>query len=119
MNTRDAIHRQPIREAAAWTAASLGPDPKARVTRDLTVAELAAMDEFLARTRSRAAWGIAAADAPALKPVADDIKAALSQGAGMIVVRGMDRGRLSKEDCERVFWALGTFMGDATMQNPK
>jgi hypothetical protein len=119
MNTRDGIHHQPIREAAAWTAASLGPDAKARVTRDLTTAELAAMDNFLARTRSRAAWDITAADAPALKPIADDIKAALSQGAGMIVVRGMDRGRLSKEDCERVFWALGTFMGDATMQNPK
>jgi len=108
-----------IAEAAAWTAASLGPDPKARVTRALTAAELAAMDEFLARTRGRAAWDITAADAPALRPVADDIRAALSQGAGMIVVTGIDRARMSKEDCERVFWALGTFMGEATMQNPK
>jgi len=119
MNARDTIHRQPIREAAAWTAASLGPDPKARVTRDLAAAELAAMDEFLGRMRGRAAWDITAADAPALRPIADDIRAALSEGAGMIVVRGIDRARMSKEDCERVFWALGTFLGDATMQNPK
>jgi hypothetical protein len=111
--------RQPLSEPAAWTAASLGPDPKARVTRRLAAAELAAMEEFLGRTRHRPAWDIAAEDAPALRPVADDIRAALRDGAGMIVVAGIDRARMSKEDCERVFWALGTFMGDATMQNPK
>jgi len=71
------------------------------------------------RMRGRAAWDITAADAPALRPIADDIRTALSEGAGMIVVRGIDRARMSKDDCERVFWALGTFLGDATMQNPK
>ena len=113
------IQRQPIREAAAWTAAAMGSDPKARLVRRLSATELAAMDEFLSRTRSRAAWDITAADAPALKPIADDVRHALKDGLGMIVLQGIDRSRLSKDECERIFWAIGTFLGDATMQNPK
>ncbi|HKU47540.1 MAG TPA: TauD/TfdA family dioxygenase, partial [Burkholderiales bacterium] len=114
-----SIHRQPIRETAAWTAADLAPDAKARMTRRLSAAELAAADDFLARTRNRAPWETTAKDAPGLKTIADDVGKALKDGHGMIVVQGFDRSRLSKDDCERVFWAIGTFLGDATMQNPK
>ena len=113
------VHRQSIRESAAWTARDLAPDPKARMTRRLSGGELAAMDEFLGRTRGRAPWDTTAKDAPALKPIADDVRTALRDGLGMIVLQGVDRSRLSKHDCERVFWAIGTFLGDATMQNPK
>jgi hypothetical protein len=117
--TPTPIHRQPIRERAAWTAADLGNDPKARLTRRLEPAELAAMDDFLRRTRRRSVWDTTAQDAPGLSALATDIRAALSEGLGMIVVQGIDRSRTSKEDCERIFWAIGTFLGDATMQNPR
>jgi hypothetical protein len=113
------IHRQPVREMAAWTAADLGADPKARMTRRLKPAELAAMDDFLRRTRGRPVWDTAAKDAPGCEALAEDIRAALRDGLGMIVVQGIDRSRMSKEDAERVLWAIGTFLGEATMQNPK
>src|SRR5205823_4467135 len=105
------IHRQPIREPAAWTAASLGADPKQRLTRRLKPAELAAMDDLLRRTRSRAAWDISSRDVAGLAELADDIRSILTHGTGMVVIQGIDRARLSKEDCERIFWAIGTFLG--------
>ena len=111
--------RQPIREAAAWNAAVFGGDPKAHLTRHLSSIELAAMDDFLRRTAARSPWDITARDATGLASVAEDIRAALTEGAGLIVVQGIDRSRLSKEQCERIFWAIGTFLGDATMQNPR
>jgi len=113
------ILRQPVCEGAAWTAADLGRDPKARMARKLKPAELAAMQGFLARTRGRPVWDTTSEDAPGFEALAQDIRSALRDGLGMIVVQGIDRSRLSKEDSERILWALGTFLGDATMQNPK
>ena len=113
------ILRQPIRDPAAWTAADLGPDAKARMARKLKPAELAAMEDFLARTRGRAVWDTTSNDARGLEALAIDIRAALRDGLGMIVVQGIDRGRMSKEDSERILWVIGTCLGDATMQNPK
>jgi hypothetical protein len=114
-----SVRFQPVRERAAWTAADLGSDPKARIRRRVTAAELAAMDDFLKRTRGRPVWDATAGDAPGLGGIAEDVGAALRDGLGMIVVEGIERSRLSKEDCERVFWAIGTFLGDANMQNPR
>jgi len=113
------ILRQAIREEAAWTAASMGNDPKARVVRQITATELAAMDDLLQRTGKRAPWDVAAKDAPGLRAIADDVAKSLKDGLGMIILQGLDRSRLSKEESERIFWAIGTFLGDATMQNPK
>ena len=116
---RPEVFREPIRESAAWTAADLGPDAKARLTRRVTAAELAAMDDLLRRTRQRSPWDIAARDATGLEGLAEDVRAALSEGPGIIVVQGIDRSRTSKEDAERIFWAIGTFLGEANMQNPR
>jgi hypothetical protein len=113
------IHRQKVRESAAWTASDLGQDPKARLVRSLEPAELAAMDDFLHRTRSRSAWDTTAKDAPGLEGLAQDVRVALRDGLGMIVVQGIDRSRVSKEDSERILWVLGSFLGEATMQNPR
>jgi hypothetical protein len=113
------IHREPIRDAAAWTAASLGDDPKGRLARRLKPAELAAMDDLLRRTRERAPWDVTTRDAAGLAELAGDIRSILAQGAGMVAVQGIDRSRTSKEDCERIFWAIGTFLGESAMQNPR
>jgi hypothetical protein len=113
------IHREPIRDAAAWTAASLGDDPKARLTRRLKPAELAAMDDLLRRTRERAPWDITARDAAGLAELAGEVRSILAHGTGIVVLQGIDRARTSKEDCERIFWAIGTFLGDSAMQNPR
>jgi hypothetical protein len=113
------VYRQPIREAAAWTSATFGDDAKARLRRRISAGELAAMEDLLRRTSARPAWDITARDAAGLGSVADDVRAALTDGAGLIVLDGIDRARLSKDQCERIFWAIGTFLGDATMQNPR
>jgi hypothetical protein len=113
------IHREPIRNPAAWTTASLGADPKQRLALRLKPAELAAMENLLRSTRERAPWDITARDAPGLAELAGQIRAILTQGTGMVVIQGIDRARTSKEDCERIFWAIGTFFGDAAMQNAK
>ena len=117
--TPTSVYRQPIREAAAWTAAAFGEDPKARLSRRLSADELAAMDDLLRRTSARPAWDITSHDAVGLGSVAEDVHAVLTDGAGLIVLQGIDRGRFAKEQCERIFWAIGTFLGDATMQNPR
>src|SRR5689334_18493825 len=107
------VYRQPIREAAAWTSAAFGDDAKARLRRRISAGELAAMEDLLRRTSARPAWDITARDAAGLGSVADDVRAALTDGAGLIVLDGIDRARLSKDQCERIFWAIGTFLGDA------
>jgi hypothetical protein len=115
----NAIHREPIRDPAAWTAADLGADPKARLTRHLTAGELAAMDDLLRATRALSPWDVTSREAAGLAGIARDVRAALTDGVGMLVIDGIDRARYSKEECERVFWAIGTFLGPATMQNPR
>ena len=55
-----------------------------------------------------------------LPAFASEDQSYLSYDSGdMIVVQGIDRSRTSKEDSERIFWAIGTFLGEANMQNPK
>lgn len=117
--TPTPIHREPIRDPAAWTTASLGDDPKQRLALRLKPAELAAMDDLLRRTRERAPWDITSRDAMGLAELARQIGTILTHGTGIVVIQGIDRSRISKEDCERIFWALGTFFGDAAMQNAR
>jgi len=97
-NLATPIHREPIRDAAAWTNASLGEDPKARLARRLRPAELAAIDDLLERTRDRAPWDITARDAAGLAELAGDIRSILTHGTGMVVIQGIDRSRTSKDE---------------------
>ncbi len=119
MEHRNPIYRDIIDHPAAWTSASLGSDPKRQLTLTLSPEQRAAIDRVLRGIAHMPVQSIErkhAAD-PVFEALARDVEAELADGRGLIVVHGIDRAAYSNEECERIFWALGTHMGDAAVQN--
>ena len=110
---------RPIAHPGAWTAAELGG--KAGLVRVLTSAELAAIDELLAQTHNTPATDLTAADwtHPALLTLIGELKDAVMDGRGAMILSGLDRATHDQAACERVFYGLGTHLGQAMSQSQR
>ena len=113
------ILQSPIVNASAWTSRSTGG--KEGFVTDLTRAQLDAIDETLAAIRHIATTDITLADFahPVLMPLIAKLRAETMDGKGAVIVRGVDTGIYSREDCERIFWGIGTHFGYAAVQSSR
>lgn len=55
---------------------------------------------------------------PSWKPEVENWRRTLSQGCGVVVLRGIPVGELSSAEAEMVFWLLGQLLGEPGGQNP-
>ncbi len=113
------VIRTTINDASAWTTRSTGG--KEGFVRDLTPAQLAAIDDLLTRLR-----GIATHDItrdlfshPALTPLLAELREEVMHGKGAVILRGVDGSTRSREECERIFWGIGTHFGYAAVQSSR
>lgn len=108
--------RGTITTPAAWTRSSIGADG---LTRRLTAAELAAFDTLLARTRHLKPQEVTRADFdhPAVNALTTWLDETIRHGSGAVLLSGLTRDTHSEEDMERIYWGIGTHLGDAATQS--
>lgn len=119
MVTRTPVFRQHIDEPAAWTSETLGNAPRERLSYALKPAHINAIDAMLAQTAVRSARDVRREDVDhgEFHVLMSDIEALITSGPGAVVITGLDRERYDEAACERIFWAMGTCLGSATIQN--
>jgi hypothetical protein len=111
-----APYRQTITAPAAWTNRSIGG--KAGLTHQLTPAQLAAFEIVLAGTRHLKPLDTTRSDFdhPEINAVADWLSETIRHGRGAVLLSGLTRAAHSEEDMERIYWYIGTCLGEPAVQ---
>jgi len=111
------IHDRHIDAPAAWRVGDLGG--KQGLIRPLSAAELTAIDAHVGATRHLATTDIAREDFddPLIRTLMAEVRTALLEGRGAIVLRGFDLERHDQDAFERAYWGLGTHLGRASSQS--
>ncbi len=112
-----AIHRARIPFPEAWAAQELGGKPS--LVRALGADSLRALDTLAAALRGRELSSITQRDAsdPAIAEPMAGVRAEVMDGRGIAIVRGPDPARYDPEDYARLYWALGTHLGEGAVQS--
>lgn len=110
-------YRRTIPYPAAWIPAEIGG--KAGITRKLSPAEIAAFEEVVSATRTTPPDRTTRVDFdhPALTPLYDELRRTITDGAGAAIVAGLSPERFGEDGFTRIFWGVGTQLGDAAEQN--
>ena len=108
----DATH-----DPAGWTSADIGG--KDGLTRRMTAAQLAALDELVAATQHIAPDEITRADFdhPVINAMMDAARETIMAGHGAVILAGADVAALGIENFKRVYWGLGTHLGQGAVQS--
>jgi hypothetical protein len=105
-----------IEHPSAWTAASIGG--KEGLVRRLAAPELAALAGLAARHRGRPVPEITRegfAD-PAVDALMQAVRDEVMHGRGAMILAGLDPGGYAPDELERLFWGLGTHLGNGVVQ---
>lgn len=106
-----------ITAPAAWTGKSIGG--RAGLTRQLTAAELAAFDTILARTADLKPQAVSRDDFahPDIEALTVWLAETIRHGRGAVLLSGLTRDRYSEDALERIYWGIGTHLGEAVTQS--
>lgn len=111
------VYDSTIQHPAAWTAAEIGGREGLthRIGRSHTRAIMAALE----RTRHRPADATTRADwdDPEINALMLAAKDRLMNGHGAIVLSGLDVDALTLDDFGRIYWGLGTHLGEGVAQS--
>ncbi|MDX3905926.1 MAG: TauD/TfdA family dioxygenase [Pigmentiphaga sp.] len=112
-----SICRTPIDHPSAWTSRDLGG--RGAITRPLRQNELDDIDRLLEQTAHLAPQAVTRGDVrqPALVGLLDELRADIMHGRGVVLVTGLDPSRYDPEQLERIYWAVGTHLGEAAVQS--
>ena len=106
-----------ITTQAAWTNRSIGGE--AGLKYRLTPALLAGFDTLLAKTRHLKPQDVTRADFehPEINKLTEWLDATIRHGRGAVLLSGVTRETHSEEAMERIYWGIGTHLGDAATQS--
>lgn len=112
----------PMGEKIASPAAWLGPqiqNDDSWIMR-LEEAEVAEIDAALSRLKATGKtipFAKGDLDLPRLAARLDEIPDRLDNGRGFVLIRGLSRDNYTDEDCELIYWGLGSHLGRPISQN--
>ena len=111
------VFRGVIATPNAWTNRSIGG--KAGLTHRLTAAQLGAFDALLAKTRHLKPQDVTRDDFdhPEVAALARWLDETIRHGRGAVLLSGLTRDTHSEEDMERIYWGIGTHLGEAATQS--
>lgn len=116
-----AIAGKPVIDPAAWYPADM-----LRRTDWIHTLSDAELSDLLGAVASVEARGIDIKDItrerfplPVLGPVLDDIRDALREGRGFVLIRGLPIAEITRARAGAAFFGIGTYLGGAISQNPK
>jgi hypothetical protein len=104
-------------DPAAWLADDIGG--KQGLLRPLSGDERAAIDRFLAAHADSIPESITrdSIDEPLIVALGEEVNAAVTTGRGATVLSGFDIARHGMDGFKRLYWAIGTFLGEAVEQS--
>jgi hypothetical protein len=111
---------QPTQSRAAWKGSQI--DYRDAGMHSLTEPELSEIDAALTHLRAQGELDFAAIT-PAHFPLSlcrtflDRAAAELRDGVGFMLLRGLPRGRYSEDDMARIYFGLGSYLGDTMPQS--
>ncbi len=110
-------YRQVITAPAAWTSRSIGG--KAGLAHRLTHEQLAAFDLVLARSAHLAPQAVTRAefDHPVIAALTGWIDRTIRHGRGAVILSGLTPEAYGEDGLERIYWGIGTHLGDAVVQS--
>lgn len=114
------IIREPITSPDAW----VGPDIQGddRWLYELTRDDIAELDAALESVKSAGAEIPFSAETfpiPNFGTKLDELVSRVSDGLGLILIRGLPRERYSDEECALIYWGIGTHAGRPVSQNSR
>jgi len=111
------VCRTSITTPNAWTNRTIGG--KAGLTHHLTTAQLTAFDTLIRQTRHLYPQDVTRADFshPEIVELTAWIDRTIRDGRGVVLLAGLTRETHSEEDMERIYWGIGTHLGDAATQS--
>ena len=114
---KNEIYGQRITHPAAWTAKEIGG--KEGLTHRMGPEHVEAIWELIEKSRHKAADATTREDwdHPALNALMLAAKDELMNGHGAIVLSGLDIGQMSLEDFGRIYWGMGTHLGNGVAQS--
>jgi hypothetical protein len=101
----------------AWTGAGIGG--KDALVRPASAEALGVLDDLALRLRGRDIPSITREDAghPAIIALMAGVRGDVMHGRGLSIVHGPDPARFDPDDYARLYWALGTHLGDGVVQS--
>jgi hypothetical protein len=111
------IDTQPILHPAAWRADQFRSADDYSL--DLQPAHLREIDQFVEASRALDLNDIEAEHFgyPALRALMDGVYTELQAGRGFVLLRGLPVDRLRQQDVEKLYWAMGTSLGQGLSQS--
>ena len=110
---------RPIGGACVWHGHDMAESK--RWQRELSLAQLAEIDAALAAVKSRGVrWEEMATEdfpLPSFAPLADDIRAELEDGCGLLLLRGLDPGRYAMDELKLLYAGLCRHIGTLVYSN--
>ena len=108
-----------IDHPAAWTSLEIGG--KEGLMHRMGPEHAQALAELVDRTRHLAPDAVRREDFdhPAINDLMRGVFQSIMNGRGAIILSGLDMSRTSLEDFSRIYWGLGTHLGEAAIQSAK
>jgi hypothetical protein len=116
---RTEICNEIIGPPSAWKPRDIGTKDQFKQT--LSADQLAVIDQLLDATRRLKPQEVTRQDFnhPVVNALMADVFEEIQHGRGFVVLTGVTRDRYSDEDFERIYWGLGTHLGEGIVQSPR
>lgn len=110
---------RPVDDPAAWTAPQIGG--REGLTHRMSAAQLDAIDALVRRTEGRVPHEITRAEiaCPEIEALMAAVRYQLLHGTGAVVLSGIDAAAYDLAAHERLYWSLGTFIGNGVEQSTR
>jgi hypothetical protein len=111
------VHDRLIEGPEVWRTADIGG--KEGLVRGLDAEELAAFETMLERTSRLAPQEPTRRDFdhPVINRLMAELRELILRGRGAVILRGITRDRYSEDAMERIYWGMGTHLGEAAIQS--
>jgi len=106
-----------IDHPSAWTSAQIGG--RDGFTVRMTADHFEALDELLAKTAAKPADAVTRADFdhPVIADLMGRVREQIMDGHGAVILSQLDLRRYDYEAFRRIYWGLGTYLGNGTVQS--
>ena len=114
------IIREPITLPDAWVGPAIQDDP--RWLYQLSDADIEEIDSALQAVKAQGLeipFGSEAFPIPNFKTQFDELVSRVTDGLGVVLIRGVPRARYTDEECALIYWGLGVHMGRPVSQNSR
>lgn len=114
------MKRSPLTGAAAWTGPDIQEDPSWIVQVGTgAVEEIDSALKQVKRTGATIPFGVDAFPLPRFSATLNRVLDEVVNGRGLALLRGIPRGRYTDEECELIYWGIGSHLGNPVSQNAR